>query len=57
MQLQLQAQPDADATTHNVIAEVPGGDLANEVVLFGNEENSIDGSRAYGGWYGSVPHQ
>jgi carboxypeptidase Q len=33
MRFTLNAQSDVDATTQNVIAEVPGTDLADEIVL------------------------
>ncbi|HLL19607.1 MAG TPA: hypothetical protein VK439_12575, partial [Rubrivivax sp.] len=42
LQLHLQARSDVEATTHNVIAEVPGGDLAHEVVLIGAHLDSWD---------------
>jgi hypothetical protein len=99
----LDAKSDVEAITHNVIAEVPGTDLADEivllgahldswdlgvgaiddgagvaivsaaaavlqragkrarrtvrVVLFGNEENGLDGARAYGDRYKGQVHQ
>ena len=103
----LDARSDVETTTHNVIAEVPGTDLADEivllgahldswdlgvgalddgagvaivsaaaavlqraamttktrprrtvrVVLFGNEENGLDGARAYGERYKDQVHQ
>ena len=42
LQLQLQARSDVQAVTHNVIAEVPGTDLADEVVLIGGHLDSWD---------------
>ncbi len=42
LRLDLQAQSDVPATTHNVIAEVPGGDLAHEIVLIGAHLDSWD---------------
>ena len=38
----LQARHDVAATTHNVIAEVPGGDLADEIVLISAHLDSWD---------------
>jgi hypothetical protein len=40
--LQLQAKSNVEALTHNVIAEVPGTDLADEVVLIGGHLDSWD---------------
>ncbi len=103
MRLRLQAQDGVAATSHNVIADVPGGDCRDEVVLLGahldtwdispgaqddgagvgiviaaaralldagrtprrtvrvvlfaNEENGVDGARAYAQRHGEVPHQ
>jgi hypothetical protein len=42
MQVMLQARADVDALTHNVIAEVPGGDLAEQIVLIGAHLDSWD---------------
>ena len=42
LQLQLQSQSGVEATTHNVIGEVPGTDLANEIVLIGAHLDSWD---------------
>lgn len=42
MQVSLQAWSDVEAVTHNVIAELPGGDLAQEVVLIGAHLDSWD---------------
>lgn len=42
LQLQLQAQSGVEATTHNVIGEVAGGDLANEIVLISAHLDSWD---------------
>jgi carboxypeptidase Q len=42
MQVSLQARSDVEAVTHNVIAELPGGDLAQEVVLIGAHLDSWD---------------
>jgi hypothetical protein len=42
MQVALQARSDVEALTHNVIAEVPGGDLAQEIVLIGAHLDSWD---------------
>lgn len=42
LQLHLQAHSGVEATTHNVIAEVPGGDLAHEIVLIGAHLDSWD---------------
>ena len=42
LQLNLQAQSDVDATTHNVIGEVPGTDLAHEIVLISAHLDSWD---------------
>ena len=42
MQLHLASRADVEATTHNVIAEVPGGELADEVVLLGAHLDSWD---------------
>jgi len=96
-------ETDVPVTSHNVIGEVPGSDLAQEIVLigghldswdlgtgaiddgagvaitvaaakvildagikprrtirvvmFGNEENGLDGSRSYGARYKDVAHQ
>lgn len=36
------ASTDVPATTHNVIAEIPGGDLAQEIVLIGAHLDSWD---------------
>lgn len=103
MHLKVHTESDVAITTHNVIAEIPGTDLAGEivllgahldswdvgtgaiddaagvgivtaaakvildggrkprrtirVVLFGNEENGLDGARAYGERYKDQPHQ
>ncbi len=38
----LQAQEGVEATTHNVIAEIPGGDLRDEVVLISAHLDSWD---------------
>ena len=103
LQFTLDSRSDVDVTSHNVIAEVPGTDLADEivligahldswdlgvgavddgagvaivsaaaallqragqrprrtvrVVLFANEENGFDGTRAYGDRYKDVKHQ
>lgn len=40
--LNIETRSDVDATTHNVIAEVPGTDLADEVVLLGAHLDSWD---------------
>lgn len=42
MQVALQARSDVDALTHNVIAELPGTDLASEIVLIGAHLDSWD---------------
>ncbi len=42
LQFNLQAQSDVDATTHNVIGEVPGTDLAHEIVLISAHLDSWD---------------
>jgi hypothetical protein len=42
LRLNLQARSDVDALTHNVIAEVPGTDLADEIVLIGGHLDSWD---------------
>ncbi len=42
LKLALQARSDVDATTHNVIAEVPGTDLKDEIVLIGAHLDSWD---------------
>lgn len=42
MQLQLQSQSDVEATTHNVIGEVRGSELAHEIVLVGAHLDSWD---------------
>jgi carboxypeptidase Q len=42
IQLMLAAQTDVPATTHNVIAEVPGTDLAGEIVLISAHLDSWD---------------
>ena len=42
MQLQLQSQSDVEATTHNVIGEVSGTDLAHEIVLISAHLDSWD---------------
>lgn len=42
MQVALQARSDVEALTHNVIAEVPGSDLAQEIVLIGAHLDSWD---------------
>jgi len=42
MRLKLDSRSGVDATTHNVIAEVPGGQLANEIVLIGAHLDSWD---------------
>lgn len=42
MQVVLQARSDVEALTHNVLAEVPGGDLAQEIVLIGAHLDSWD---------------
>ena len=103
MHFTLDARSDVEVTSHNVIAEVPGTDLADEivlisahldswdlgvgavddgagvaivsaaaallqragqrprrtvrVVLFANEENGFDGTRAYSDRYKDVKHQ
>jgi hypothetical protein len=103
IKLAVQARQGIEATTHNVIGEIPGSDLAEEivlisahldswdvgqgalddgagvaivlaaarqlldaprrprrtvrVVLFGNEENGLDGARHYGDRYAGVRHQ
>ena len=42
LHLQLSAKSDVEATTHNVIGEVPGTDLAHEIVLIGAHLDSWD---------------
>ena len=42
MLLRLQAQSDVDAVTHNVIAEIPGSDLADQIVLISAHLDSWD---------------
>ena len=42
LRLNLQAQSDVPATTHNVIGEIPGTDLADEIVLIGAHLDSWD---------------
>ena len=42
LQFSLQAQSDVDATTDNVIGEVPGTDLAHEIVLISAHLDSWD---------------
>ncbi len=42
MQVLLDAKSDVDAITHNLIAEVPGTDLAQEIVLIGAHLDSWD---------------
>jgi carboxypeptidase Q len=42
MQLLLQAQSDVDTRSHNVIGEVPGTDLAHEIVLISAHLDSWD---------------
>ena len=42
LHLNLHAQSDVDATTHNVIGEVVGTDLADEIVLIGAHLDSWD---------------
>ncbi len=42
LRVALQAQSDVDATTHNVIGEVAGTDLADEIVLIGAHLDSWD---------------
>ncbi|HZF78654.1 MAG TPA: M20/M25/M40 family metallo-hydrolase [Rubrivivax sp.] len=42
LDLQLQAKSGVEATTHNVIAEVPGGELAQEIVLISAHLDSWD---------------
>ncbi len=42
LRLKLQAHSGVDATTHNVIAELPGSDLAHEIVLIGAHLDSWD---------------
>ena len=42
LQFTLDARSDVEATTHNVIAEVPGTDLADEIVLLGAHLDSWD---------------
>ena len=42
LQLNLQSQSDVEATTHNVMGEVPGTDLAHEIVLIGAHLDSWD---------------
>ena len=42
VRLQLASQVGVEAQTHNVIAEVPGGELADEVVLIGAHLDSWD---------------
>ena len=42
MRLQMSNQTDVAARTHNVVAEVPGSDLAHEIVLIGAHLDSWD---------------
>ncbi|MBT9489008.1 MAG: M20/M25/M40 family metallo-hydrolase [Rubrivivax sp.] len=42
LRVALQARSDVEALTHNVIAEVPGSDLAAEIVLIGAHLDSWD---------------
>lgn len=42
LRVALQARSDVEALTHNVIAEVPGSDLAHEIVLIGAHLDSWD---------------
>jgi len=42
LQVTMRNRGDVAATTHNVIAEVPGGDLAHEVVLIGAHLDTWD---------------
>ena len=42
LQLKLQAQSDVDTRSHNVIGEVPGTDLAHEIVLISAHLDSWD---------------
>ncbi len=42
LQFTLEARSDVEATTHNVIAEIPGTDLAEEIVLLGAHLDSWD---------------
>jgi carboxypeptidase Q len=42
LQFTLEARSDVEATTHNVIAEIPGSDLADEIVLLGAHLDSWD---------------
>ncbi len=42
LRLQVSARSGVDAVSHNVIAEVPGGDLADQVVLIGAHLDSWD---------------
>lgn len=42
MQFSLESRSDVEATTHNVIAEVPGGELKHEIVLIGAHLDSWD---------------
>lgn len=42
LQLKLQARADVPGVTHNVLADVPGTDLAHEVVLIGAHLDSWD---------------
>ncbi len=42
LQLRLAARSDVDASTHNVLAEVPGTDLKDEIVLIGAHLDSWD---------------
>ena len=42
LQFTLEARSDVDAVTHNVIAELPGTDLADEIVLLGGHLDSWD---------------
>ncbi len=42
LQFNLQAESDVDATSHNVIGEVPGTDLAHEIVLISAHLDSWD---------------
>jgi Zn-dependent M28 family amino/carboxypeptidase len=42
LKLKLDARSDVDATSHNVIAEVPGTDLKDEIVMIGAHLDSWD---------------
>src|SRR5262249_1641015 len=42
MRIAVASETDVQATSHNVIAEVPGGDLAGEIVLVGGHLDSWD---------------